>query len=144
MKKIFRYRQRVLIYTTDGYIVDREGPWHYRYMDEDIATTRSAESVTTYDDFETMLRTCYLWPDCTAGTTWFRKRKYINVHNCWGEAYKYFEKDVNSVTWFSEYQPVSYSITFQKLKDSLPASEFIEYCVDTGLTIFSEDWSGHI
>jgi hypothetical protein len=143
MKKIFRYRQRVTIHTTSGHIVDREGPWHYRYIDEDIAAIRSAESVTTYDDFETMLRTCYLWPDCTAGTTYFRKRKYISVWDSWG-GYKYFEKDVTSATWFSEYQPVSNSITFQELKESLPASEFIEYCLDTGLTIFSEDWSGHI
>ena len=142
MKKIFRYRQRVTIHTTSGYIDDREGSWHYRYIEEDIAAIRSAESVTTYDNFDTMLRTCYLWPDCTAGITCFRKRKYISVRDCWG-AYKYFEKDVKSVTWFSEYQPVSSSITFQELKESLPANEFIEYCVDTGLTISSEDWSVH-
>ena len=143
MKKIFRFRQRVTIHTTHGYIDDREGPWHYSYIDEDSAAIRSSESVTIYNDFETMLRTCYLWPDCIAGTTYFSKRKYINVWDSWG-GHKYFEKDVESVIWFSEYQSASHSITFQELKESLPASEFIEYCVDTGLTIFSEDWSGHI
>ncbi len=134
MKKIYKFRQHVTFTTSKGYIINCEGPWHYVYIEEEIAAARSAESVETYDSFIDIWNECKLWPDCSSDITAFKKRPYIHIWDTWGGR-RYYEKEIKEATWFSEYAEGARGLTFEFLMKELPADHFIEYCKDNAFPL---------
>lgn len=141
--KIFRFRQNLTIKLKDGSIINEEGPWHLVYVDEELAKERMEESKVVHTSFKSAYNDSSLWYHINRGTTYFRKRPYLNVWNTWG-GYRIYEKQFKSATWFSEYEEAPKSVTIDDLVKELPAKHFMEFCADNSVHNFIKNWSGNL
>ena len=138
MKRLCKFRNKVTIDDTScSYTV--QGPWHYRYLDEDYINSMNGHIVSEVLDFEKALKLSKdLWCGVCVGKNCFTGKPYIGILDNigWYVQCKVYKKTFTKATHFFEYDMVNPdSHTFLSLANHLPPRDFIDFVKDCGLGV---------
>ena len=90
----------------------------------------------TYQEFIKAVDDGY-FPGCYVGESLFGKKEYVGLVDRINGDIRFKEKKFKSAT--SEFVALRYVSTIKDYANSLSADEFIEYCLDKGLSV-REEW----
>lgn len=138
MKRLCKYRNKVTIEGTScSYAV--QGPWHYRYLDEDYINSRNGYVVSEVLDFDRALKLSEdLWCGVCSEKNFFTRKPYIGIldRDGWYVQGKVYKKTFIKATHFFEYEMVNPdSHTFLTLANHLPPRDFIDFVKDCYLEV---------
>lgn len=87
--------------------------------------------ITSHWSFQEVLTKQLPTPAITIGTTFFRKRPYVQVEYSWDAVDKYYHFD--HITIERHYEPWKYA-TLQDIMKMTDAEDFIQYLKERGMT----------